>query len=262
MVKQLNEIRNFLLDMDGTLYLGDRLFDDTPAFLTGLCKAGRKRLFLTNNSSRSTAEYRQKLLRMGLQADESEIFTSANATMIYLKNHTRYRKLFLLAVPSVEEMFRSEGYEITDQSPDAVLLCFDKTLTYQKLSRACHLVMQGTPYLATHADLVCPTEDLPIPDAGSIIELIKAATGGKMPKVIGKPHREMIDSALEKLGAREDETAIIGDRIYTDMEMGYRAGLTTILVLSGETKREHLDHLTRRPDYVFDSIGNMTDRLV
>ncbi len=194
MSKKLSEIKNFLLDMDGTLYLGNRLFDSTPGFLNRIRESGRKLLFLTNNSSRSTSEYQQKLLGMGLQADEREIFTSAAATIVYLKNNTDYRRLFLLAVPSVE--------------------------------------------------------------------MIRTATGGKIPKVIGKPNREMIDSALAKLGARTDETAIVGDRVYTDMEMGYRAGLTTVLVLSGETKKENLIHLIRQPDYVVESVGDLMNRLV
>lgn len=261
MAVELADIRNFLLDMDGTLYLGGRLFDATPAFLSAIRNSGRKLLFLTNNSSRSTAEYLRKLNDMGLQASDDEIFTSTRATMIYLKNHTGYRRLYLLAVPSVEDEFRSGGFEVTDKSPDAVVLCFDKTLTYDKLCIACELIMRGVPYIATHPDFVCPTEDLPIPDTGSMIELIKAATGGVVPKIIGKPNSEMIESALEKLGATPADTAVVGDRIYTDMEMGFRAGLTTVLVLSGEAKREHLEDLSRRPDYVVESIGNLTGLL-
>ncbi|HNX27394.1 MAG TPA: HAD-IIA family hydrolase [Phycisphaerae bacterium] len=261
MAEKLDKIRNFLLDMDGTLYLGGRLFEATPAFLAAIHDSGRKLLFLTNNSSRSTFEYHQKLNDMGLAACEDEIFTSTRATMIYLKNHTVYRKLYLLAVPTVEEEFRQNGFDVTDESPDAVVLCFDRTLTYDKLRKACELIMRGTPYIATHPDLVCPTENLPIPDAGSIIELIRAATGGAIPKIIGKPNSEMIDSAMEKLAATPADTAIVGDRIYTDMEMGFRAGLTTVLVLSGEAKREHLDSLARQPDYVVESVGDLTEIL-
>lgn len=256
-IENLKHIKNFLLDMDGTIYLGGRLFEATPAFLARLKDAGKRKLFLTNNSSRSIAEYRRKLAGMGLDVSTNEIFTSTLATIIYLQNRTDYRRLYLLAGPGVGQEFVDAGFEVNSESPDAVVLCYDKTLTYDKLACACEFIMQGIPYIATHPDTVCPTEDLPLPDIGSMIELIKAATGGAEPLVIGKPNETMIESALSVLHAGPSETAIVGDRIYTDMEMGFRAGLTTILVLSGEATRDDLQGLPRQPDYVVESVGDL-----
>lgn len=241
--------------MDGTLYLGETLFEGTIDFLNALDQTGRSKLFLTNNSSRSAVEYRDKLNCMGIAAGVDDILISSHATIIYLQS-IGAKKLYLLAVGSVEQEFRDAGFELTENDPDFVVLCFDKTLTYRKLEIACTLIQRGVKFIATHPDNVCPTEDMPIPDAGSMIKLIETATGVS-PKVIGKPNPEMIESALKKLNAQPHQTAIVGDRLYTDMEMGYRAGLTTILVLSGEATIADVRSASRRPDYVFDSVADI-----
>lgn len=251
----MKHIKNFLLDMDGTLYLGDHIFECTSDFLNGLSSAGRRYLFLTNNSSRSVKEYLGKLDGMGLHAAYKDVFTSSLATMIYLRK-IGGQKIFLMACDSVEQEFLEAGFILNEDNPEYVVLCFDKTLTYQKLEAACNLIQRGAKFIATHPDNVCPTETLPIPDAGAMIKLIETATNVS-PKVIGKPNVEMIESALSKLNAKPEETAIVGDRIYTDMEMGFRAGLTTVLVLSGEASIEDVQNAARKPDYVLDSVADI-----
>lgn len=257
--RNLKDIQHFLLDMDGTLYRGRRLLDGTREFLNVLRRRGRRYLFLTNNSSRSVEEYCRKLLGMGIPSEPEDVFTSTLATIIYLK-HRRRKRLFVLATPAVEREFTDAGFLLTEDRPDCVVLCFDRTLTYEKLQTACRLILRGVQFVASHPDIVCPTEDLPIPDCGSMIRLITAATGVE-PEVVGKPNQTMIDSVLAKLDAAPDSIAMIGDRIGTDMEMGFRAGLTTILVLTGEAKREDLSDLPRQPDYVVDSVADLMEQV-
>ena len=217
-MKNLKNITNFLLDMDGTIYLGKRPINGSADFITRLTRDRKSFLLLTNNSSASSMEYIDKLSKMGINLDQENIFTSTAATIIYLKRKNTARKIFLLATPAVEKEFHEAGFELTATDPEYVVLTFDKSITYRKMERACQLLLSGIPFIATHPDTVCPTEDLPIPDCGAITQAITAATGIK-PKVIGKPNTEMIESALEKLKASPDSTAIVGDRIYTDMEM-------------------------------------------
>lgn len=254
-------IKNFLLDLDGTLYLGDRLFESTPRFLEKLKATGRKKLYLTNNSSKSVNAYIEKLKRQGLEASRDDVLTSGSATIAYLRKSLPGNRIFLMGTPSLELEFLQAGFElIEDERPDCVVLGFDRTLTYEKIVIASRFLLQGVPFIATHPDLVCPTEDLPIPDTGAMIKLFEAATNVS-PKVIGKPNREMVEAALEKIGARPEETAIVGDRYYTDMEMGFRAGLFTVLVLSGETKAEDLKSFSKQPDLVLADVGELADRL-
>ena len=246
------------MDMDGTVYLGARLLPGARGFFRLLARRGIPHLFFTNNSSADRTLYRDKLRGMGLDAAADQIITSGEATALYLATRTPHRRLYVLGTPSLEREFRDAGFTLADDRVDAVVLGFDRTLTYAKLERAVHLLRAGAPFVATHPDLLCPGERGPIPDCGSMIALLRAATGRK-PLVIGKPNRTMVQMALRKLGPgyRPANVAIVGDRLYTDMRMGRRAGLTSILVLSGETKREELAATRDVPDYVFASIREL-----
>lgn len=256
-----SRVKNFLLDLDGTLYLGDKLFPSTPRFLEKLKVTGRKKLFLTNNSSKSVNAYIEKLKRQGLDASRDDVLTSGSATISFLRRENKGNKIFLMGTPSLELEFLQAGFELVeDERPDFVVLGFDRTLNYEKILLASRFLLQGVPFVATHPDLVCPTEDLPIPDTGAMIKLFEASTNVS-PKIIGKPNREMAEAAMEKLGAKPDETAIVGDRYYTDMEMGFRAGFTSILVLSGETKAGDVKKFPRQPDFVFADVGELADAI-
>lgn len=258
MKRPLAEIRAFLMDMDGTVYLGRRLLAGAKGFFRLLDRRGIPYLFFTNNSSADRTLYRDKLRRMGLGVTAGQIITSGEATALYLTTRTPYRRIFVLGTPSLEQEFRDAGLTLADRNVDAVVLGFDKTLTYAKLERACHLLCNGAGYVATHPDLVCPTEHGPIPDTGSMIALLHKATGRK-PVVVGKPQPRMVAMALQKLGPhiKRRGVAIVGDRLYTDMRMGRRAKLTTILVLSGEAKKADLRKSPDKPDYVFESIREL-----
>ena len=196
-MKTLQNITNFLLDMDGTLYMGKTPIDGSADFINRLTHHRKSFLLLTNNSSASSMEYIEKLSSMDIHVGTENIFTSSAATILYLQRLNKAGKIFLLATPSVEKEFKQAGLELSDNNPECVVLTFDKSITYKKMERACQLILSGVPFIATHPDVVCPTENLPIPDCGAITQMITAATGIS-PKVIGKPNPEIIKLALKK----------------------------------------------------------------
>lgn len=259
-IAQLRQIENYLLDMDGTVYLGPRAIHGAAGFVRALREHGKRFLFFTNNPTKDASAYAAKLAGMGISVSPRDILTSGEATARYIAAQTPYQRVYAIGTPSFEAELRRAGLELNENKPDAVVLAFDTTLTYAKLERACLLLRAGLPYLATNPDRLCPTEYGYIPDCGATAALLEAATG-RAPKYIGKPNAEMIAMGLEKLRARPENTAMVGDRLYTDMEMAYRAGTASVLVLSGETTREQLDAAERKPDYVFESVAEITRAL-
>lgn len=252
----LARLDTLLLDLDGTVYLGNTLLPGAAECIAHLRDTGRQVLFFTNNPTRDAALYSEKLFGMGIPAGPDDILTSGEATVHYLLTQTPHRRVFVVGTPPLERQFIAAGFELDSQNVDAVVLAFDRTLTYGKLETAALLLQQGLPYYATNPDLVCPTERGPIPDCGSFAALMEKATG-RVPEFIGKPLPHMVAMALEKLQAKRETTAIVGDRLYTDMLMAYDSGVTSILVLSGETNIDDLEGADRKPDYVFRSLGDL-----
>lgn len=255
----------FLLDMDGTIYLGDRLFAGTPSFLERLDQTGRHKVFLTNNSSRNGEAYRRKLRRLGLKARPGEIFTSGDATILALLAEQPGASVFLLGTPSLKRSFIQAGFHLWQEkeggAPDYLVLGFDTTLTYPKLSTACRLAAAGTPYIATHPDFNCPAPEGFIPDAGSIAAMIEASTG-KKPRVVGKPQAGMVDALITREGWRREEIVMVGDRLYTDIALGEAAGIATVLVFSGETGRAQYEAQDAcRATWAVEDIGVLTPYL-
>ena len=259
-MNSLADIRLFLLDMDGPVYLGSRLLPGSLDFLRYLGETGRDHLFLTNNSSRNAEYYAQKLTKLGWPAQPDEILTSGEATALYLGGLKPAARVYLLGTPDLETEFAAHGFVLTDENPDYVVLGFDMTLTYDKLVRACDLVRGGVPFIATHPDLNCPTETGYIPDCGAMTALITASTG-VTPKVIGKPNREIIDAMFRKKPVRRDQVAMVGDRLYTDIVMGHNAGVTAVLVLSGEAKESDIPAAPVQPDHVAGGLGALYEEL-
>ncbi|MCX8064903.1 MAG: HAD-IIA family hydrolase [Candidatus Hydrogenedentes bacterium] len=256
----IDRIRCFLIDMDGTIYLGNKVYPGAKEFVDYLIATNRKFLFFTNNPTKDSDQYSKKLNGFGIKAGSDKILTSGMATLEYLRRQTNFKRLFVVAPPSFERELAKAGFILTDDKPEAVVVSFDITLTYEKLRKATYFIRKGLPYIGTNPDLVCPTEEGPIPDCGAIASLLYCATG-RYPKYIGKPNPEMIQMALEVLGEDKAVTAMVGDRLYTDMEMAYRSGVTSILVLSGETKLEDLQKVERKPDFVFESVKELLDEL-
>ena len=267
MTKDLSRIRHVALDMDGTIYLGNTLFPYTHAFLQQLRDLGITYSFLTNNPSRSINDYLLKLHKMGIEATKEEIYNTTVATIDYLKTHLPgVRRLFLLGTPSMISQFEEAGFESTADSPadrpDAVVAAFDMTLTYARLCRAAWWISQGLPYVATNPDRVCPTnEQTVLVDCGSICQCLEHATGRRPDITLGKPDPNMLLGILHQRHLQPDQIAMVGDRIYTDIEMARRAGALGVLVLSDETTLEVAEAAPHRPDLILPSVKELGERL-
>jgi HAD superfamily hydrolase (TIGR01450 family) len=247
----------FVLDMDGTIYLGDRLFPWTLPFLRRVRENGGQYLFLTNNSSKTSTTYVDKLKRLGVEAESGDVLTSGDATIELLRSEGKYRRLFLLATPEVEAEFAAAGFELVEEKPDAAVLTFDVTLTYGKLRRLCRLLLDGVAYIATHPDINCPTPEGPIPDIGAFMALVESSTGRKPDRIVGKPSPDFLRAAMLRRGATAAETVMIGDRLYTDVACGLAAGVTSVLVLSGESTRQMAEASEHKPDLIVANLGEL-----
>jgi len=249
-----------MLDMDGTFYLSDHLLPGALEFMDHLAKEKLDYLFLTNNSSKSKEMYKGKIRMLGFNVDADRIFTSGEATSIYLRKHTNFQKIYLVGTSALEREFTEAGFELTDKDPQAVVLGFDTTLTYEKIWKACDLIRGGLPYIATHPDFNCPTETGFMPDIGSFMAMIEVSTGRKADVIIGKPYRHIVDAVVGKTGYSLDEIAMIGDRLYTDIALG-KAGIKTILVLSGETKAGDLAASEFKADIVVKDLEDLLNQM-
>ncbi len=254
----LKNARCFLMDMDGTIFLGERLLPGARRFLQLLRQREMQHLFLTNNSSSHRGRYAAKLRRLGLDVHEDEIFTSGEATARYLKQQKPGARIYLVGTPALEEEFAAHGFALIQEDPDFAVLGFDTTLTYEKLWRLCDFVREGRPYIATHPDVNCPTEDGFKPDIGAMMALVEASTGRKADVIVGKPNPPLIAAVEAKTGVPIDQMCMVGDRLYTDIALG-QAGVTTILVLTGETQREDIPDAPHQPDYVLNNLVELTD---
>lgn len=260
----IEKMKLYLFDMDGTLYLGSRLYDFTIELLQEIRRTGGKYLFITNNSSKSVTDYVKKLEKFGIAATREDFMTSSQATAYYLHKHHEGEKLYVCGTESLKEELRSEGFTVTTNidEVDCIVMGFDTELTFQKLHDVSYLLLTRPelPYIATNPDLVCPTEFGSVPDCGSICGMIYNATG-KKPIVIGKPSPLMPELAMDKMGVSKEETCVVGDRIYTDVKSGLNAGCVGMLVMSGETTPEILAQSPDKPHLVLESAREILDVL-
>lgn len=250
-----------MLDMDGTFYLGNQIIPGSLEFIEAVVASGRDYLFLTNNSSHNAEHYVRKLAGMGLQVEKSKVLTSGEATAAYLRRRFPGKKAFVLGNEFLFADLRDAGVEIDQEKPDYVVVGFDTTLDYAKMTAVCDFVRAGLPYIATHPDYNCPTETGFIPDVGAIMAFIEASTGRKADEIIGKPYRGIVDAALERTGLEAKDLAMVGDRLYTDIETGNRHGMTSILVMSGETTQEMLEQSETKPHLCFGRLADMIELL-
>jgi len=259
--KWIKRVNYFLLDLDGTIYLDRNILPGAKEFIDYLKSQDKKFLFLTNNSSQTPTYYAKKLRNLGIVASDRNVFTSGEATCMFLKTLNPKPKVYLLGTPALEEEFKKNGIELTEDNPEYVVVGFDKTLTYEKLKKACILIRNGKKFIATHPDINCPTEEGLIPDAGSIIAAIRASTGLEPEYILGKPRKEFIEEAIRKIRAKKEQTAIIGDRLYTDIKSGLNAGIKTILVLTGETRLTDLEKTNIKPHLIIQSLKDLLHML-
>ena len=261
--QRLAGIRHVALDMDGTIYMGNSLFPFTIPFLRRLREMGITYSFLTNNPSKSLDDYLLKLHKMGIEATEEEMYTTTVATIDYLKAHyPSARRLFLLGTPSMISQFEKAGYISTadsaDDVPDVVIAAFDMSLVYSRLCRAAWWIAQGLPYIATNPDRVCPTNERAVlVDCGSICRCLEHATGRRPDITLGKPDPNMLIGIEQQKQLRPEQIAMVGDRIYTDIEMARNAHAFGVLVLSGETTLEVAQAAPHQPDLIVENIGEL-----
>ncbi|MDD3336075.1 MAG: HAD-IIA family hydrolase [Eubacteriales bacterium] len=258
---KLAGIKCFMLDMDGTFYLGNRLLDGSLCFLDKLRETGRSTLFLTNNSSKSATVYVEKLKGMGVKEPFLSVLTSGQAAGSYCLREKKGQKAFLLGNDMLRAELESMGVSIDQEHPDYVLIGYDTSLDYAKMTAVCDFVRAGLPYIATHPDFNCPTETGFAPDIGAIMAFIEASTGRRPEQIIGKPYGGIVEEALRKTGLQKQELAMVGDRLYTDIATGLNFGILSILVLTGEATMDDVESGDIKPDLIFKRLSAMNEYL-
>jgi HAD superfamily hydrolase (TIGR01450 family) len=267
LVERLKKIRHIALDMDGTIYCGSTLFAFTLKTLEQFDKLGIGHTFLTNNSSKSVEDYIDKLKKMGIPAHKENMFTSTMATLDYLRlKYPNAKKLFVFGTESLRKEFQQEGFTIVRENdnvePELVIVGFDTTLTYERMCKAAWWIKQGKPFIATHPDWVCPTDQPTVlVDCGSVCAALTAATGIKPQAVLGKPDPRMLTGILKRHNLKPDELAMVGDRIYTDMVMAEKAGAFGVLVLSGEATLKDVENSKISIPLVVKNISELAELL-
>ncbi len=248
----------YIFDMDGTIYLGNQVFDFAVRFIKNLKAANKRVLFFTNNPTRSDSAYIEKLTKLGFPAEDGDVMTSGDVTAEFLCRYRKESSIYLLGCESLYDDFCKKGINLVEGDADIVVSSFDKTLTYDTLNHAARLIKNGAEFLCTHPDMNCPTENGPVIDSGAIVAALTAFSG-KSPKYFGKPYRETIDMISEVTGVSLDKMCIFGDRLYTDIALGKRYGVTATLVLTGETTMADVEaaEAADRPDFVFESLDEV-----
>lgn len=256
----IKDIKLFMLDMDGTLYLGENVIKGAPEFIERIRQSGARVMYFTNNASKDRTLYIDKLRRLGFSANSDEIVSSGDVTAAFLNNHRAGKRVYLMGTPACERQFREAGVNLVPMGEecDIVVVSFDTTMTYDKVEHACTQIMRGAEFLSTHPDINCPTETGFIPDSGAICAMVALSTG-KQPRYFGKPYAETIEMVEEMTGLSRDNIAMVGDRLYTDIALGKRNGFTAIMVLSGEGTMDDVNALPYelKPDYIFNSVDEI-----
>lgn len=250
----LKETDAFLFDLDGTVYLDETPIGDVKGTLARLRAMHKRIVFLTNNSSKTEAEYRQKLTRIGLWGEGDLVYTSAMATAEYVAARFPHKRVYLLATDAVKEEF-SRTVPLAEEAPDVVILAYDTTLTFAKMKRFNEFLAGGAVFLATHPDAVCPTAGVSMPDVGAFLELFYTSSGRRPDLIVGKPGTAMGEGLERRFGIPRARMCMTGDRMHTDIRFGNNCGMHTVLVLSGETTEETMKNFPDRPDLVLPDVN-------
>lgn len=255
-----DKIKYFILDMDGTFYLGNNIIDGSLDFLEKVKAVGKDFCFFTNNSSNNTEVCRNKLHNMGCDVDDGKIVISSHITIDYLNTYCKGQSVFLMGNERLTRDFENAGIKLVDENPDIVVLGFDTTLTYEKMNKACRYLAEGKRYIATHPDFNCPTADGFMVDTGSMMAMFKASTG-RTPEVMGKPYATTVEYLEKKLNCTKDELCFVGDRLETDIAIGMKNGVTSVLVLTGVTDMESYEKSDIKATFVAKSLKALGDEL-
>ena len=253
---EMADIEAVFLDLDGTIYLGSTLIEGALDFLSRLDERGIKRFFLSNNSSRSVAQYLMKLHKLGIVASEEEVLLSTHDLLRWLKSQN-ITETYLVGTEGMSDMLASAGVSCDSQTPQAVVLGYDTEVSYEKLSIASGHLHSGVPLVASHPDMVCPSPTGGLPDVGAYLALFEATTGVRPTKICGKPSASMITGVLDELGLEPVKCAMIGDRIYTDMAMARASGVHGVLVLSGEATQDDAESSDLEFSLVVPSVASL-----
>ncbi len=256
MNKYLNGIRAVFLDLDGTIYLGNELIEGAVEFLNRCKERGVQRFFLSNNSSKSVTEYLEKLHGLGIPAEANDVLLSTHDLISWLGDEG-VTETYLVGTEGMRSMLEEVGVSTQSSEPQYVVLGYDTEIDYEKLATASIHLHNGIPLVASHPDMVCPSPDGGLPDVGAYLALFKATTGVEPSHICGKPNAGMILHKIEELGLQPSQCAMVGDRVYTDLEMAARAGVVGVLVLSGEATLDDLEMAPQTPDIIADSVANL-----
>ena len=259
--EKLKNCELFLFDMDGTLYLGDDVFEGSINLMEDLPALGKKYIYLTNNSSRAGTDYITRLKGFGFPCEAENVFTSGMATGMYLNQNYPGAKVYLVGTAAFRRELLSYGIKLVEEDAEIVVVGFDTELVYEKLNKACHFLRRGAIFIAANPDWVCPMpHDEVLPDCGSICALLTASSGVK-PTFIGKPNRNMIDVISKMTGIANEKICAVGDRLYTDIAVAQNAGAVSVLVMSGETTEEMVRAAERQPDYILADVKELHEVL-
>ena len=256
MEKSLDGIKVVFLDLDGTIYLGSNLIDGAIEFLNRCEEKGVQRFFLSNNSSKSVTEYLEKLHGFGITAEANDVLLSTHDLLSWL-GAEGVTETYLVGTEGMRSMLEEVGISTHSNEPQYVVLGYDTQINYDKLATASVHLHNGVPLVASHPDMVCPSPDGGLPDVGAYLALFKTTTGVEPTHICGKPNAGMIQHKIEELGLQSAECAMVGDRLYTDMEMAARAGVVGVLVLSGEATLDDLEAAPQTPDVVVKSVAEL-----
>lgn len=265
--KRLSQIHHVVLDMDGTIYNGSKLFNFTSDFFKKLDNLSIRYTYLTNNSSRNVSQYLEKIHSMNLKGTKENIYTSSLATIDYLQSRRpELQKLYILGTKGLKKEFQEYGFTVVetdgDVEPDGVVVGFDTSLDFKRLCKAGYWIKSGKPFIATHPDRICPTDQPTLLiDCGAICAALSSATGRAPDVVLGKPDPSMIWGTMKRNKLHKEEVAMVGDRLYTDIEMARRAGVMGILVLSGEATAEDVNNAVHQPDLIVENIRELGELL-
>lgn len=247
----------FLLDLDGTVYLGEKPIGGMAATLARLRTMGKRLVFLTNNSSKSESEYREKLARIGLLEQQDEVYTSGMVAAEYLKEHFAGARVYLVGTKALREEFERADILLCEGSPDVCLLAYDTELTFEKIEKLDGFLRRGVPFLATHPDDVCPSMSGSSPDVGSFLAMFERSSGRRPDLILGKPYTPMGEAIVKRFHTPPAQVCMVGDRMYTDIRFAKRNAFTAVLVLSGETTIETMARYPDIPDLVLDSLNDL-----
>ncbi|QTA37499.1 HAD-IIA family hydrolase [Thermosipho ferrireducens] len=259
--RKLKDIELFVLDIDGTFSISGKFFEGSLKFAVNVERKSKKFVFLTNNSNKSLEEYLEEFEKNGLFLDSEQVFTAGIETAEYLYEKFGSKKIYIVGTSAIKDIFERAGHKVVEHDPEIVVVTFDKSLNYEKLAKASTFVSQGKLFVITNPDLNCPSRDGPVPDTGAIASVIVQTTGRKPDIVFGKPEPLILEMVMKKFNVQKHKTCVVGDRLYTDILLGIRAEVLTILVLTGEAKEEDVHRLGITPDIIANDIGEIADFL-